>query len=294
MELTRREFTLAAGIAAASAGRTAAQAKPALCIFSKHLARLNYDDLGKTSRQLGFAGVDLTVRAQGHVLPDRAAQDLPRAIEAIRSHELSVPMITTGLLAASDPTARPILGTAARLRVPYFKPGYYHYGSRDVDAVLAEVRRSVESLAALGKEYGIEAGFHNHSGDYAGTATWDAREIIRDIDPKWIGYYFDPAHATIEGGLSGWRIALRIAVPRLKMVALKDFYWRKSGGRWMVKWCPMGEGMVDWREVFAAFATARYAGPLSLHVEYEPADKLAAIARDVEFIKKQVTAAYGG
>lgn len=125
-------------------------------------------------------------------------------------------------------------------------------------------------------------------------ATWDVREIIRDLDPMWIGYYFDPGHATVEGGLDGWRIALRIAVPRLKMVALKDFYWRKSGGSWHPQWCPMGEGMVNWREVFAALAAARYAGPLSLHVEYEPADELAAIARDVEFIKKQVAAAYGG
>ena len=289
MRVNRREFLAAAAVSAVYA----APARPALCIFSKHLANLNYEELGKTARQLGFEGVDLTVRAKAHVLPERAVEDMPRAVEAIRSHGLSVPMITTELLEASHPTARPILSTAARLKVPYYKPGYYRYGNRNVEAALADTRRALAGLVALGREYGIECGMHNHSGDYVGEAIWDTRELIRDLDPKWIGYYLDPCHATIEGGLAGWQVSLDLVMPRLKMVALKDFYWAKKGGKWIVQWCPMGEGMVNWPKVFAAFAAARYVGPLSLHVEYEPADELAAIARDVEFIKKQVAAAYG-
>jgi sugar phosphate isomerase/epimerase len=291
MPLTRREILAAAGMWQAEP--PALQSAPQLCIFSKHLPKLNYDELGKTSRQLGFDGVDLTMRPQGHVLPERAAEDLPRAVEAIRSHGLAVPMITTELLSFAHPTARPILSTAARLKVPYYKPGYWRYGNRDVNQVLAGVKRDVEGLLELGKQYGIEAGFHNHSADYVGMALWDIREIIRDLDPRWIGYYFDPAHATVEGGLAGWQVSLRFALPRLKMVALKDFYWEKQKGRWQAKWCPMGEGMVNWPRVFSAFAGARFSGPISLHVEYESADEMAAIARDLEFIKKQVKAAYG-
>ncbi len=289
MSVTRREFIAASAAAAVHA----APARPTLCIFSKHLATLNYEELGKTARQLGFAGVDLTVRPKGHVVPERAAEDMPRAVETVRSHGLSVPMITTDLLDASHPAARPILSTAARLKVPYYKTGYYRYQNRGVEAVLADVRPRLAGLAALGKEYGIQAGVHNHSGDYVGEAIWDTRELIRDLDPKWIGYYLDPCHATIEGGLAGWQVSLDLAMRRLKMVALKDFYWTKKGGKWIAQWCPMGEGMVNWQKVFAAFAAAQYTGPLSLHVEYEPADELAAMARDVEFIGKQVAAAYG-
>jgi hypothetical protein len=29
------------------------------------------------------------------------------------------------------------------------------------------------------------------------------------------------------------------------MIALKDFFWEKSGGSWRQQNCPMGEGMVD-------------------------------------------------
>ena len=290
MSSTRREFI---ALAAAAAAPAAPAGKPPLCLFSKHLPKLNYDELGKTLKQIGFDGVDLTVRAQGHVLPARAAQDLPRAVETIRSHGISVPMITTGLLAGSEAPARPTLHTAARLRIPYYKVGYYRYKGADPDKTIADVRRQVQSLVDLGKEYGIEAGFHNHSGDYVGTAIWDTRAIIADMDPKWIGYYFDPCHATVEGGLYVWQIGMQIALKRLKMVALKDFYWEKQNGRWRMKMCALGEGMVDWPKVFKMLAEAKFTGPLSLHVEYDPPDEPAAIAKDFEFMRKQVNAAYG-
>lgn len=290
--MTRRSFIQTASAASLASGAPAG--KPALCIFSKHMAQFNYDELGRNARKMGFDGVDLTVRPKGHVLPENAATDLPRCFETLRSHQLSVPMITTNILSASEPPARPILSTAAKLKIPYWKPGYLRYNLDNVEKSLADAREATAGLAALSKEYGIVAGFHNHSGDYLGSAVWDIRAIIHDLDPKYIGYYFDPAHATIEGGLAGWRIAQNLVSSRLKMVALKDFYWaRQKDGKWKLTWCPLGEGMVDWQKVFAGFASAGFRGPLTLHVEYEPKDELEAIAKDLAFAKKQVAAAYG-
>ena len=60
-----------------------------------------------------------------------------------------------------------------------------------------------------------------------------------------------------------------------------------------MKWCPMGQGMVDWTSVFAKFASSGFTGPLSLHVEYHVKDEMAAIAKDFEFIRAQVGKAYG-
>ena len=259
------------------------------------MAQFGYDELGKNAKAVGFGGVDLTVRAKGHVEPERAAEDLPRAVNAIRAHGLSVPMITTGLLKRTDPAAVPTIRTAAALKIPYWKPGYYRYKlDGDVEAAVAQVRTDITGLADLSREHGVVCGFHNHSGDYFGAAVWDTRAVIADLDPKVIGYYFDPAHATIEGGLAGWRISMNLVLPRLKMVALKDFYWRKNNeGAWKLTWCPMGEGMVDWKRTFGLLAKAGFTGPLTLHVEYETPDEMAAIAKDYEFIRKQMKAAYG-
>jgi L-ribulose-5-phosphate 3-epimerase len=291
IKMTRREL-LALSAMAAQQGK-AAQAVPKLCLFSKHLPKLDYNDLGKTVKQMGFDGVDLTVRPGGHVLPTRVAEDLPIAVERIRSYALEVPMITTALVSASDPAARPTLSTAGALKIPYYKLGYWRYRTANPESVMAEVKRDLGPLVALGKEYGVEAGFHNHSGDNVGTAIWDTREIIGDMDARWIGYYFDPCHATAEGGLFGWRLSERIALPRIKMVAFKDFYWEKQGGSWKMQMCPMGQGMVDWAAVMALLVLGKFSGPISLHLEYDTPDEHAAIHRDFEFTKKMIVAAYG-
>src|SRR5580658_265434 len=294
MHPTRRAFTLG-GATLGAALQVPAQtprAAPTICLFSKHLATIHYADLGGVLKDLGFAGCDLTVRPGGHVEPSLAAADLYRAVESIRAEGVEVPMITTALVTANDPTARPVLGIAGRMKVPYFKLGYWPYRPADnIEARIAEVRRDVGGLVSVGRGYGMAAGFHNHSGANVGEAVWDTRAIIADLDPSWIGYYFDPCHATAEGGEAGWNIAMRMALPRIKMVALKDFYWEKVNGKWTMRMCPIGEGMVNWHEVFALLASAHFAGPLSLHLEYQPAD-MAAIARDLAFVKKQVAAAY--
>jgi L-ribulose-5-phosphate 3-epimerase len=289
--MTRREFMAAAG--AAVAAQAAAPARPQICVFSKHLAKLDYGQLGRAAREMGFDGVDLTVRPGGHVEPERVAVDLPRAVEAIRAQGVEVPLITTAITSADDAATRAILGTAGRLKIPYYKLGYWHFGTGDPDAEIARVRGEVERLVALGHDCGITAGFHNHSGDYVGYEVRDTREILRGLDARAIGFYFDAAHATIEGGLEGWEIAQRIALKQVKLGAMKDFTWEKTASGWDVRWQPLGQGMVNWRKVLAAYAAAHFAGPMSIHVEYEPEDAIPATRRDLEFLQKQIAEAYG-
>ena len=268
--------------------------RPPLCLFSKHLPKLNYSELAETVKRIGFDGVDLTVRPEGHVLPGRVKEDLPRALETLRAAGLAVPMITTGLTSASDPAARATIEMAGRLGVPRFKLGYWTYREQDpIEARLAEVRHDVNGLVALAKEHGVTAGYHNHSGNNVGAVVWDIRSIIGDMDPKSIGYYFDPCHATAEGGEGGWKIDTRMVLPRMQMTAIKDFVWEKTNGKWEMRMCPLGQGMVRWADYFALLAAAKFQGPISMHAEYEPVDE-AALARDFAFLKQHVDAAYRG
>jgi sugar phosphate isomerase/epimerase len=289
--MTRRNFLSVAAVAPLAAQKPAS--RPTICFFSKHLPELKWGALGRALREAGFGGVDLTVRRAGHVLPERAAEDLPRAVEEIRAGGIDVPMITTELTSASDPTARPILSTAARLRIPFFKLGYWRYGSEDPEKTVKQAQADARGLAALAAEYGITAGFHNHAGR-VGLAGWDGKAVLQDLDPKWIGYYYDAQNATQEGAVAGWEVALRLALPRLKMAACKDFYWAKTNGKWAPVECALGEGMVNWSKVFALLASVRFTGPLSIHQEYTPADRLTAARKDLEFVKQQLQTGFGG
>ena len=280
--MTRREWMRAAGqtAAAAALGRwspgsanelqssTPAEA-PVFCFFSKHLPDLGWSDLGKAVKAAGFDGVDLTVRPAGHVLPERAAEDLPRAIEAITAHGVKVPMVTTDLTSAATPSAKPLLQAAARSGVRYFKTGYWRYSaSPDVKAQVTAAGEALAGLAALARDCGIELGFHNHAA-YIGAALWEIAPAMDRLDPRWAGYYFDPRHAVAEGGGGAWKAAVHLVSPRLKMIALKDCFWVKGPKGWVIEDCPLGQGMVDWGWMGAALRTARFRGPVSVHLEYE-------------------------
>lgn len=277
-----------------TAGRSAA-VRPPLCFFSKHLPELDWTELGRSVKAAGFDGIDLTVRAKGHVLPERAAADLPRAIDTIRAQGAPVLMITTELTSASDPTAKPILQAAAKNGIRYFKTGYWRYtASNDVRAQVNATGKDLEGLTALARDCGIELGFHNHTA-YIGSALWDIAPAMDRLDPKWAGYYFDPRHAVAEGGGGAWKAATHLVVPRLKMIALKDFYWEKTPKGWLIRDCPMGEGAVDWAWVGKTIGEAQFQGPISLHFEYEipgatPAEQtkntLAAAVRDLAVARK--------
>ena len=110
-------------------------------MFSKHLPDLGWRDLGAAVREAGFDGVDLTVRPEGHVLPARVAEDLPRAVAAIRDGGSHVGMLTTALTNPSDPTARAVLQAAAATDVRRLKAGYYRYA-------FADVKQELEAAAA--------------------------------------------------------------------------------------------------------------------------------------------------
>ncbi len=307
--LSRRDFILTstgAALAATSnvAGSTGASGsafRGKLCLFSKPFPEMNWAELARAAKQIGFDGVDLTVRPQGHVLPERAADDLPRAVETIRGAGLEVPMITTALTSAEDPTARPILSTAAELDIPYFKPGYYYYKLVDVRAELEKAGKDFRGLVELAQSYRIQAGFHNHE-EYVGAPVWDIARVMDTLDPKWAGFYFDPRHAVAEGGVGAWKIATNLVTPRLKMVAIKDFYWEKTARGWRAMNCPVGQGMVDWRYFFRALARARFDGPISLHMEYEVPGTtrqeretavMKALEHDLAFLKTGLAEAYG-
>ncbi len=306
--LTRRYFlgsvALGTGVAPRRPGRESLGGgfRGTLCLFSKHLPGLDAGHLGRAVKALGFAGVDLTVRPGGHVAPERAASDLPPFLGTLRKEGLDVPMITTGLLSPSDPTALPILEAAGRHQVRFFKPGYYRYAFVDVRQELEKVGNDLRGLAELSARCGVQLGFHNHAG-YVGGPVWDIARVMDGLDPRWAGYYFDVRHAVVEGGDGGWRAALNLVSPRLKMVAIKDFFWEKTAKGWRQHDCPLGEGMVDWKEFFAALAKGGFQGPVSLHLEYEisgatpeakQANTLDAAARDLAFLKAGLAEAYGG
>src|SRR5688572_11816523 len=66
-------------------------------IFSKHLQFLDYKDLAAAAKEMGFDGVDLTVRPNGHVLPERVEDDLPKIAEELKKAGVPPSLMTTAV-----------------------------------------------------------------------------------------------------------------------------------------------------------------------------------------------------
>lgn len=275
------------------------RATPMICGYSQNMAQIPYPELGVIARQIGYEGIDLTVMQGGHVNPFITNVDLVRAVESVRGPGLEVPMISTNLTSIGDATAYAILAITGHTQVHLYRMGFwpYQFGRNvtptDIPRRLAQVRSDINGLVAYGQRTEMTAMFPNRAGAFVGEAVWDAQTVIGDMDPRWIGYYFDPSQATAEGAVGGWEIALRLALPRLKAVAVQDFIWVKSDKQWKMQMCPMGEGLVDWGRFFGILAQANFSGPLSIHMDYHPQDEPMAMTKDIEFVKKQIQAAWG-
>jgi sugar phosphate isomerase/epimerase len=266
-----------------------------LCVFSKHLQwAADYGEMAAIARDAGFDGVDITVRPRGHVLPERVAEDLPRAVEAVRRAGLDVPMITAGIVDADTAHAADVLRAASGLGIRRYRWGGFQY--RD-DTPMAEqlsaLRARVKKLEGLNREFGVMAMYHTHSGMEVGAPIWDLVDIMRESDPRLIAINYDVGHATVEGGLGGWIRSAQAARPRLGGVALKDFLWeRRADGKWEPSWRPPGQGMVDFARFFGMLSRFGFDGPVQVHFEYKEAGSAKDGATSLDVPKAELLAAF--
>jgi L-ribulose-5-phosphate 3-epimerase len=238
-------------------------------VFSKHLQFLNYREMAAAAAEIGFDGVDLTVRPKGHVLPERVENDLPKAVKAIKNAGLAPVMMTTAVQDANNPVDRQVLETAAKSGVKYYRMGYFHYlNDKNIPESIQHFQQhQVEELNQLNEELGIIGSYQNHAGNYIGANIWELWELLKNVGQEHLGVQYDIRHAVVEGGLS-WQNGLRLIEPFIKTLALKDFKWEKKNGSWRAQNTPIGEGMVDFKSFFQLLKKYNIQAPVSLHLEY--------------------------
>lgn len=244
-------------------------------VFAKHLQSWPLEECVGRVAAAGFDGLDLTVRPGGYVDPGaNLAAAFAAAVRTIRAGGLEVPLVTTGFTSADDPAAEPTLKLAGEHGIREAK---LHYWPWDATTPLARAldgaRRDLDGLERLARAAGVRVNIHNHSGDHVQNSPWVVADLLRDRDPAAVGCYLDPAHFTLEGGLSGWRAALELLVPRVTLLAVKDGKWIDVEGARMPsqerRWVPVGTGNVRWPAVMATLLSAGFDGWVSIHGEYQ-------------------------
>jgi sugar phosphate isomerase/epimerase len=237
-------------------------------IFSKHLQFLDYYNAGAMAAEMGFSGVDLTVRPKGHVLPENVTTDLPKAINDIKAGGSQCQLITTNIKSSQNALDKQIIITAAENGIKYYRTGWFRYvDDISMEESINKYNIELRKLAEYNIDYNIIGCYQNHSGTYIGASYWEIRKLLDKVNSSLFGTQYDIRHAMAEGGRS-WTNGFRLLKDHIKVIVLKDFKWAQREGQWKIVNVPIGEGMVDFTSYFRLLKDNDIRVPVSLHLEY--------------------------
>ena len=238
-------------------------------LFSKHLQFLDYNDMSAAAVEMGFDGLDLTVRPKGHVLPEKVVDDLPKAVEAMKKHGLNPKMMSTNVWDSNNPVQKTVLETASKLGFTHYRTAWLTY-PEDISITDSQALfgKQAKDLEILNEKLNLIGGYQNNSGMNVGAPVWDLLPILEATNGKYLGSQYDIRHAVVEGG-ECWELGLRRIKPFINSIVIKDVKWGIVEGKWQPINVPVGEGMVDFKRYFSLLKKYEINVPVSLHVEYD-------------------------
>ncbi len=274
--LSRRQFLGQSALLAAGAGSLPGSVlaagpgafAPPLAVFSKVYQELKLDfaQAADLTAAAGLDGVDCPVRPGGEILPERAAEDLPRYAAALRQRKVDLLLLTTGILGLGTPHAEEILRTARKLGVRYYRLNWVQV-PKDAEASrqMDEIKGRLKDLAAFNRELGLTGVLQNHSAGgrsrYLGGDLNELYELVKDFDPDQIGVAFDLGHALITHGRA-WPDHFERLKRHIRVAYVKD---TNASGRFV----PFGEGEFSRTDWFGRLKRLGYHAPLSIHIEFD-------------------------
>jgi len=237
-------------------------------IFSKHLQFLDYKETGEMAAELGFDGVDLTVRPKGHIFPENVKKDLPKAIKEIIESGSTCKMITTSIESVNNPHDLDIIKTGGESGVSYYRTHWYKYKEGlSLPQSINHFQNEIFKLGEFNKRHNIIGCYQNHAGTKIGASYWEIYKLLEKADPNYFGVQYDIRHATVDSGYS-WTNGLELLHKQIKVIVLKDFKWGKVNNQWKAVNVPIGEGIVDFNKYFKLLKAYALNPPVSLHLEY--------------------------
>lgn len=256
---------LGAGTASAASGRFA----PPVSVFTKvcQEVKLDFDQSAEVVAAAGLDGIDCAVRPGGEILPERAAEDMPRYAAALARHKIKMLLLTTAITGVSSPGGEAILRAGKKLGIQYYRLGYWnHRTNEDPAKFRAEIVAALKDLAAMNREIGVCAVFQNHSSAktanrLAGGDLAELYDLIKDFNPDQVAVAFDLGHAILTHG-DGWRPHFEKLKGHIKVAYVKD-------ARRPSSFVPFGQGEFGAANFFPLLARMGYRAPLSMHIEYD-------------------------
>ena len=233
------------------------------------------DEMAQTLDEIGL-DLELTLRKQGHITPEKAPDELPVMAAALARKKRRILWVALDTVRPDEPHWEKAIRVAKQVGVPQYRHRGFQYSSdKPLKAQIANFHSMAKDFAAANKEIGIQAVYQIHAGQrMAGSAAWDLDLILGDIDPKHFGVAFDTQHVMVEQGMA-WPNAVQLLAPRTVALCVKSFKW--EGDRTVE--VPLGQGRVKKAIVEQVVATHGTSLPICIHIEHfkDAAGRLAPV-----------------
>lgn len=158
--------------------------------------------------------------------------------------------------------AAPYVDLATALGAAYVRVFAPPYRGGLLDLEQQRARAGLDSIVELAAPAGLTVLVETSPTTLAPAPDF-ATVLVEQQPPERAGVLYDPGNMAIEGYL-----APRLAIARLggylHHVHVKNIAWTRRAGVWRWRHAELAKGVLDWREILAALADARYDGRFSI------------------------------
>lgn len=231
-------------------------------VFTVLLPNKSLEEIFQLLCELGYDGVELRIKEDYHVPPDKITSYIKKLKELMTQYKLEIPVLATYLSIHEQNVLLPIFEAADRLgtkgvRVSLGPP---LDGTRPYHTAAEETKRGLEKFIKVTQPFKAKALFEIHFKTLISSPSL-AYLLLKSFDPAKLGVIFDPGNMIIEGR-EDWKVGVEVIKDYLGHVHIKNASWQKEG-KWNWILNELEEGMVALEEVLNALISINYNGYLS-------------------------------
>src|SRR5688572_5301679 len=193
----------------------------------------DHDQIAEAAIEMTCGGVQPTVQAYpGHIDPEKVGTDLPAFVKTMQKHGLRVKQIRGGnQRAVTDPGLEAMVGAMAQCGATHYWCGTDNYDfTKPILPQLDEIKKKVEGFVKLNQKHGTTLMYHTRAGaNSVGSVVWDLLYVMKDFDPRHVGFHWDTGHMSLHGG-NMWELLMRTAGPYVVGMGWKDRTWEQNLG----------------------------------------------------------------
>jgi sugar phosphate isomerase/epimerase len=168
----------------------------------------------------------------GHIDPTKVTTELPAFVKVMQKHGLKVTQVRGGNQTSADqPNLEPMVAAMGQCGARYYWCGTDNYDlSKPIVPQLDAIKKKVEAFVKLNETHNTTLMYHTRAGaNSVGSVVWDLLYVMKDFDPKYVGFHWDTGHMALHGG-NMWELLLRTAGPYVVAMSWKDRGWQQNLG----------------------------------------------------------------